>query len=65
MGTLGSLGLWNGSSSEVGARNIDCGERITARSIKFCNSRTFPGHWYRTNASIVAGGIMSIRLFMR
>jgi DNA invertase Pin-like site-specific DNA recombinase len=26
-----------------GAHNTECGERMTARSIKFCNSRLFPG----------------------
>ena len=38
---------------------------MTARSIKFCNSRMFPGQLYRTSASIVSGGIVSILLFIR
>ena len=50
MGMLASPCAWKGSNSEVGARNTECGERMTARSMKFCNSRTFPGHGYRTNA---------------
>jgi hypothetical protein len=58
-------GALGGSGSEVGARNPDGGERMTARSIEFCDSQVFPGHWHRTHASIVSGGITSIRLSMR
>jgi hypothetical protein len=48
-----------------GARNTECGERMTARSMKFCNSGMFPGQRYRTSASIVCEGISLIRLFIR
>ena len=65
IGMLASPCAWKGSSSEVGARNTLCGERITARSMKFCNSRTFPGHGYRTSASIVYEEISLIPLFIR
>ena len=51
---LACAGARSGSNSEVGARNTDCGERITARSMKFCSSRTFPGQGYRISASIVS-----------
>jgi hypothetical protein len=40
-----------------GGAQYECGERMTARSIKFCNSRMFPGQRYRTRASIVSEGI--------
>ena len=65
MGMLASPCARKGSNSEVGARNTECGERMTARSMKFCNSRTFPGQGYRTSASMVSEGISSIRLFIR
>ncbi len=65
IGTLVSPFAWKGCSSDVGARNTECGERMTARSMKFCNSRTFPGQEYRSNASIVWEGILSIPLFIR
>jgi hypothetical protein len=32
-------------------------DRITARSITFCNSRTFPGQEYEMNASSISFGI--------
>src|SRR3984885_8460683 len=35
---------------------------MTARSMKFCNSRTFPGQGYRTNRSMVSEGISSMQL---
>jgi len=43
-------------------RNADCGEKITARPMKFRNSRTFPGQRYLISGSIVSGGISSICL---
>src|SRR5229473_4351280 len=35
-------------------------ERITARSIRFCSSRIFPGHAYELRADIVSAGMCSI-----
>src|SRR6516225_4612625 len=40
-------------------------DRMTARSIRFWSSRTFPGQEYEVNAAIVSGGISRIDLRMR
>ena len=41
-----ALGHWTaaGFSSATGGRRTLPGDRITDRSMKFCSSRTFPGH---------------------
>src|SRR5260370_31923493 len=40
-------------------------ERITARSIRFCNSRMLPGHQCELSADIVSGGMSLICLPIR
>ena len=40
-------------------------ERITARSITFCNSRIFPGHAHCINVSTVFTGMLAMDLFIR
>ena len=47
-----------------GARRLGPLERITARSMKFSSSRTFPGHDQLASARIVSAGILSICLFI-
>jgi len=47
-------------NSDGDTRSVGPGERITARSITFCSSRTLPGHGHRLNASIVSRGTASI-----
>ena len=39
--------------------------RITARSMKFCNSRTFPGHGCRIKGAIASLEILEIRFDIR
>src|ERR1039458_6641322 len=46
--------------SANGARRLAPVERITARSMKFSSSRTFPGQCQLTRARIVSDGILSI-----
>jgi hypothetical protein len=40
-------------------------DRITARSIRFCSSRIFPGQGYAMKADSVSGGMCSIFLPIR
>src|SRR6266436_365400 len=48
-----------------GARSVAPGDRMTARSTKFCSSRTFPGQAYCIRAAIVSTGTVSTRRFIR
>ena len=50
-------------NSSRDGRKIFPGERMTARSMTFCNSRTFPGQGWRNKTSIASTGISVIRLF--
>src|SRR5262249_21620547 len=52
---VGGIGL--GSTSSF--------DRMTALSMRFWSSRTFPGQEYEMNAAIVSGGISRIDLRMR
>src|ERR1700676_1874046 len=54
-----------GSSSLSGATSTEPCVRITDRSIKFSNSRTFPGHSHSISASMVLFGMLVIDLFIR
>src|SRR5208337_1421442 len=40
-------------------------DRITARSTRFCSSRTLPGQEYDEKAAIVSGGMWRMYLFVR
>ena len=51
-----------GTAVSRGLGNTPRLERITARSIRFCNSRTFPGHEYELRANIVSGGAYVVDL---
>lgn len=52
-------------NSDNGSRNIFPGERMTARSMKFCNSRILPGHWFFSSSFRAPVGRLLIALCMR
>ena len=46
-------------------RNMDSGDRTTARSMTFCSSRMFPGQSCALRTSITSSGITSMGLLKR
>jgi hypothetical protein len=52
---VGASGFESGLRSGFGSTPLSA--RITARSIRFCSSRTLPGQEYEVNASTVSCGI--------
>jgi hypothetical protein len=54
-----------GPAAGSGFGSISSFAKITARSIRFCSSRIFPGQDYDLNAAIVCGGMESICLPIR
>jgi hypothetical protein len=57
---LPAISIASGRISAKGARRLGPLERMTARSMKFSSSRTFPGQCQLTRARIVSAGILSI-----
>src|SRR5258708_4684354 len=66
-GVIGGTGLSCSDQLRLsnGARSVVPGDRMTARSTKFCNSRTLPRQAYRLTAAIVSTGPVSTCRFMR
>ena len=58
-----SLNRFEGASFHQ-SQGFRVSQTITARSIRFCSSRMFPGHGYRVKAAIVSAGIVSIVRFI-
>src|SRR5712671_7439134 len=58
-------GIERECSSATGTFKLGPDERITARSITFCNSRMLPGQAYWQRVFIVSEDMVSILRFMR
>src|SRR5580704_7843456 len=62
---IAALGHELALNSSVGISNLGPDDRITARSMTFCNSRTLPGHAWRLRSSSASSAISVTSLFIR